>query len=128
MGDSISVYVVDGDDAVLDSLNALLMQEGFAVKLFSSADSLLEALNTDRAAESGFACVLLDLHLPGKGGRDLLEILAERDRRIPMIVMTGNTSNKARERALSAGALAFLEQPVDAEILIDAIKRCHQTE
>jgi FixJ family two-component response regulator len=60
--------------------------------------------------------------MPGKGGQELLEILVAREARIPVVVMTGNADEKSRARALGTGALAFLEKPVDADILIDTIR------
>ena len=124
--ETLSVYVVDDDDAVRDSLAALLEPEGFAVKLFSSADAFLKGLERSYPGEGGPACLLLDLHMPGKGGQELLEILVARKSSIPVVVMTGNADAKSRSRALGTGAVAFLEKPVDADILIDTIKASQQ--
>ncbi len=126
LNETLSVYVVDDDDAVRDSLAALLEPEGFAVTLFPSADAFLEGLGERHLRGSGPACLLLDLHMPGKGGQELLEILIARESRIPVVVMTGNADAKSRSRALNTGAMAFLEKPVDADILIDTIKASQQ--
>jgi two-component system response regulator FixJ len=126
LNETLSVYVIDDDDAVRDSLAALLEPEGFVVKLFSSADAFLEGLGKSHLEDGGPACLLLDLHMPGKGGQELLEILVARESRIPVVVMTGNADVKSRSRALGTGAVAFLEKPVDADILIDTIKASQQ--
>ena len=126
LNETISVYVVDDDDAVQDSLAALLEPEGFAVTLFPSADAFLEGLEARHPGDGGPVCLLLDLHMPGKGGQELLEILVARESGIPVVVMTGNADEKSRSRALGTGAMAFLEKPVDADVLIDTIKASRQ--
>ena len=122
INETLSIYVVDDDDAVRDSLAALLEPEGFVVTLFSSADAFLEGLDESSIRDDVPACLLLDLHMPKKGGQELLETLVARASRIPVIVMTGNADEKSRSRALGTGAMAFLEKPVDADILIDTIE------
>lgn len=119
--ETISIYVVDDDDAVRDSLVALLEPEGFVVKPFSSAEAFLDSLEEHHPGNGGQACLLLDLHMPGKGGQELLDTLARREVRIPTVVMTGKADEKSRARAFASGAAAFLEKPVDADVLIDAI-------
>jgi two-component system, LuxR family, response regulator FixJ len=120
--EALSIYVVDDDDAVRDSLAVLLEPEGFTVRQFSSVDSFLEVLEEDPPGDGGRACLLLDLHMPGKGGQELLDILGRRESRLPVVVMTGNTDEKTRAQALLKGAVAFLEKPVDADRLIDTLR------
>ncbi|MBT5459755.1 MAG: response regulator [Rhodospirillaceae bacterium] len=120
--EALSIYVVDDDDAVRDSLAVLLEPEGFTVRQFSSVDSFLEVLEEDPPGDGGRACLLLDLHMPGKGGQELLDILGRRESRLPVVVMTGNTDEKTRAQALLKGAVAFLEKPVDADRLIATLR------
>ncbi len=122
LNETLSVYVIDDDDAVRDSLEALLEPEGFVVKPYSSADEFLNDLEVNHPGDGGRRCLLLDLHMPGKGGQDLLNILVARDIRLSVVVMTGNADDKSRSLALRSGAAAFLEKPVDADVLIDAIR------
>ena len=122
VSERFSVYVVDDDDAVRDSLAALLEPEGFIVRPYASAEDFLNVLDTSLPEDSGHSCLLLDLHMPGKGGQELLEVLSTREFRMPVVVMTGNAYERTRAHALSQGAVAFLEKPVDAEILINTIK------
>lgn len=117
-----TVYVVDDDDAVCDSLVALLEPEGFTVTLFKSAEELLANLEELCSRMGDRACLLLDLHMPGKRGQELLETLAARNHPLPVVVMTGNADEKSKRRALENGAVAFLEKPVDADQLIETIR------
>ena len=118
----VSVYVVDDDEAVRDSLMALLEPEGFLIHAFSSVDEFLSELEENTPENAAGACVLLDLNMPGKGGIDLLATLAERDCGLPIVVLTGNIDEKTRLRALQSGAVAFLEKPVDADRLIETLR------
>ena len=122
INDEVSVYVVDDDDAVRDSLVALLEPEGFIVQTFSSVDDFLKELEQTPSEDGIAACLLLDLNMPGKDGFDLMTLLAERDRDLPIVVMTGNVGEKTKTRALQCGAIAFLEKPVDADRLIDTLR------
>lgn len=121
LNETFLVYVVDDDDAVRDSLAALLELEGFVVRLFSTADAFLEGLTARNPGDGGAVCLLLDLHMPGKGGRELLESPVARRNPIPVVVMTGNADRKSRSRALGTGAVAFIEKPVDADTLLHTI-------
>ena len=122
LNETLSVYVIDDDDTVRDSLAALLEPEGFGVTLFSSADDFLKDLEETHPGDGGLACLLLDLHMPGKGGQEFLNVLIARDFRMPIVVMTGNADEKSRSLALRSGAAAFLEKPVDADVLIETIR------
>lgn len=122
MHETLSVYVVDDDDAVRDSLVALLEPEGFVVQTFSSADGFLDDLRQNPSGNSGHACLLLDLNMPGKGGLDLLAILSERDCGLPVVVMTGNVDERTKRQAPQGGAVAFLEKPVDADHLTASLR------
>lgn len=120
------VYVVDDDDAVRDSLAALLEPEGFVVQLYSSPEAFLAELNMNNLRNGRHTCILLDLHMPVTGGQELLEILAIREDSMPVVVMTGNADEKSRSLALRSGAVAFLEKPFDADTLIDTIRSTTQ--
>ncbi len=81
------VFVIDDEDSVRDSLNALLNAVGHKTQSFATAAEFLDALaDTDPQRPR---CLLLDLQLPGMNGLDLLSELRSRDESIPTIVMTG---------------------------------------
>ena len=101
LNETLSVYVIDDDDAVRDSLAALLEPEGFAVTLFPSADAFLEGLGESHLRGSGPACLLLDLHMPGKGGQELLEILVARESRIPVARARKRLGSNPRSRRIA---------------------------
>jgi two-component system response regulator FixJ len=111
-----TVYVVDDDDAVRDSLKILLESFLLSVRDFGSAAAFLDGFES-----SGDDCLLLDLHLPAIGGFEILSILEKRGVFLPVIVLTGRGDEQAKARAFAAGAVAFLEKPVDEVQLMAAI-------
>lgn len=112
-----TIYVVDDDDAVRDSLKILLESYGLAVRDFGSVADFLNALPSN-----GAGCLVLDLHLPVMGGFDVMNMLAQRGICLPVIVITGRGDTQTKTRALETGAVAFLEKPVDDQSLIGAIQ------
>jgi two-component system response regulator FixJ len=112
-----TVHVIDDDEAVRDSLSALLESMGFAVATYGSAEAFLAA----PAASGG--CIVVDVRMPGMGGLELQEEVARRGSRIPVIVMTGHADVPLAVRAMKAGALDFVEKPFDETALVGAIRR-----
>jgi len=120
-----SIMVVDDDDAVRDSLAALLEPEGFFVRTYASVDAFLDDL--DRIPQGASpTCLLLDLHMPDRSGHELLSFLAGREYRLPIVVMTGNLNETSRQQAIERGATAVLEKPVDADLLIETLRAAEQ--
>ena len=91
---------------------------GFDATTWSSGDAFLRAL-----AQHPPDCVVLDLQMPGLSGFEVLGLLQMSDYPIPAIVITGHDADDAADRALAAGASAFLRKPVDSVLLIDEITR-----
>lgn len=110
------VHIVDDDEAVRDSTRALLESYGIEVRAYSSAGEFLAA-----GTVKSQGCVLLDLHMPGMGGLELLETLRYRGSKVPVIAITGRGDTGLRERAVRAGALTLLEKPVADERLLDSL-------
>ena len=111
-----TIYVVDDDDAVRDSLKILLESYQLSARDFGSVPEFLDGL---RPVDN--SCLVLDLHLPAMGGFDVMNTLARRRVPLPVIVITGRSDAQTRARALEAGAVAFLEKPVDDQVLMSAI-------
>jgi FixJ family two-component response regulator len=115
------IHIVDDDDAVRDSMRALLESLGFDVHDYSSA---VEFLNRGGTQSKG--CLLLDLHMPVMSGIDLLDHMQAEGVRLPTIVITGRGDPTLRDRALKSGAMALIDKPVSDEALLGAIGRALQ--
>ncbi len=113
-----NIYLVDDDDAVRASLHSLLsLQSDLVVRSFRSGDRFLE----DAAAlDSGV--LLLDFHMPGASGIDVLNALLETDsRKFASVILTGEGNVGLAVQAMKAGALDFIEKPYEAETLLGTI-------
>ncbi len=67
------------------------------------------------------ACVISDVQMPGTSGLDLPVLLARAGRRVPVIFVTAHDTPETRDRAQSAGAVAYFRKPVDDQALLDAV-------
>jgi FixJ family two-component response regulator len=110
---------VDDDDAVRDSLRTLLELQSFSVSTFENCQ---EFLNSD--FERAAACLVLDIHLPGMSGLDLMEVMKREKRTLPTVLITARYDSAIRDRARTLGAVALLEKPIDFNSLMAAIGRC----
>ncbi len=110
------IYIVDDDDSVRDSLSLLLNFRGFRTREFASAEDFLE---TWKSEWSG--CLLLDLRMTGMDGLALQQALTERGSRLPIVFLTGHGDIAHARAALKAGAVDFLEKPIDHEALFQSL-------
>ena len=117
-----TIYVIDDDDAVRDSLRMLLEAEGFLVVEFASGAEFLRAGRPDR-----HSCLLLDMHMPGLNGVELLERVRGDHPLMPVVVMTGRPGAEIAKAAASAGA-PLLEKPFRGRELLGAIERSLRTQ
>lgn len=109
-----TVYVVDDDEAVRDSLRWLLEGNGFRVTCFDSAEKFLGALTTVQSQRS---CLILDVRMPGMTGTELHEDLLGRGISIPLIFITGHGNVPMAVDSMKKGAVDFLEKPFnDAQL------------
>jgi FixJ family two-component response regulator len=107
------IFIVDDDGAVRESLRFLLDCVGLETREFASAEEFLDGRDADDTE-----CLILDVHMPGMSGLDLLEELRRRNDQVPVIVVTGRSNAVDTARALTAGAVAVLEKPFNpAEII-----------
>src|SRR6266568_1609310 len=111
------VYVVDDDEAVRDSLSALLDANGYTSRGFSSAQEFLAAAPTLRPG-----CVIADIRMPGMDGLEMQQRLIARALSFPLIVITGHGDVPLAVRAMKAGALDFIEKPFAAITILDSAK------
>jgi FixJ family two-component response regulator len=112
-----SVFIVDDDPAVLDSLVVLLRLQGFRTRAFPSAEAFLEAYAPDWNG-----CVVLDLRMPGKSGLELQHEMAQRNILLPVIMITAHGDISAARESFKSGAIDFLEKPLDNKQLVAAVE------
>jgi two-component system response regulator FixJ len=111
------ICIVDDDEPVADSLQALLETFGFNVQSYGSGSEFL-ADERHRAA----GCLLIDQHMPGTSGLDVVDNLRRRGIQIPTILISGRLDASIRERATRLGVRELLDKPVPAGRLIQAIR------
>lgn len=111
-----TVFLVDDDASVRDSLSLLLSLKGLRSQVFATAESFLE---TYRPEWRG--CLLTDLRMPGMSGLELQTTLRARSVDLPVVVLTAHGDVATTRAALKAGAVDFLEKPVDDDVLIDVL-------
>ncbi len=100
-----TIHVIDDDDAVRDSIRIMLEIEGFAVCSYPSGAAFLRKAQLDQTA-----CLLVDMHMPGMDGLDLLRQLRREGIHTPAVVMTARASEGLR-RALGPVGGVLLEKP-----------------
>ena len=113
---SPTVYVVDDDVSIRESLSSLIRAEGLAVEVFASP---LEFLSLERLKD--FSCVVLDVRMPGLDGLSLQDELTRRGWEVPIIFITGHGDVPDAVRAMKAGAIDFLKKPFEDFALLGAI-------
>ena len=112
-----TVFVVDDDQAMRNSLKWLIESVGVAVESFSSADEFLAQYQPGRAG-----CLVLDVRMPGMSGLELQEHFARNDIHIPIIIITGHGDVPMAVRAMKAGAIDFIDKPFNDELLLESIR------
>jgi len=111
------ISVVDDDHSVRESLARLIRSVGFGVQVFGSAEEFLSA-SQGRQAD----CLILDIRMPGMSGLELQRELSASNCGLPVIFITAHGSDEqACERALGAGAVAYLLKPLKEEEVLKAI-------
>jgi two-component system CheB/CheR fusion protein len=112
------VFVVDDDSGVRHAIRELLHQNGLGAEVYASSEAFLDAYRPD-----GPGCLLVDAVMPGIGGFELLEQIKGRGYRLPAIMITGHGDVHMAVRAMQAGAVDFLEKPVEGDELLESIGR-----
>ena len=113
-----AVFVVDDDTSVREALRGLLRSAGFAVETFGSAQEFLARPPSDLPA-----CLVLDVGLPDLSGLDLQQRMAQLNREMPIVFITGHGDVPTSVRAMKAGAIEFLTKPFGERQLLDAIRQ-----
>jgi FixJ family two-component response regulator len=110
------VYVVDDDRLMREMLSSLFRSIGLRVRLFESAQEILQS-----ELEDAPSCLVLDIRMPRLSGFDLQAELAKSNIRIPIIFLTGHGDVSTSVRAMKAGAVDFLTKPFHEQEMLDAV-------
>lgn len=116
-----TVFIVDDDAAVRDSLQMLIRSNNLAVRTFASASSFLAECT---AEQSG--CLVLDVRMPDIDGLELQQILERKHIRMPIIFVSGHGDVPMAVRAMKAGASEFLQKPFSDRELLQSIEAALQ--
>jgi len=114
----IEIFIVEDDDAVRDSLCWLAESADHPAIGFASAESFLEAFNPTSPG-----CIISDVRMPGMSGISLLTEITERDRLLPVIVITAHGDIQMAVEAMKEGAFDFIEKPFEEKALLEVIER-----
>ena len=112
-----TVFVVDDDPGVGDSISLLLRSVGLPAKIFLSANEFLEAYDPDKPG-----CLVLDVRMPGMSGLDLQDRLQEMESILPIIFVTAHGDVPMAVNAVKAGAVDFIQKPFRDQELLDKIQ------
>ncbi len=113
-----TIFVVDDDEAVRDSLRVLLEAAGHVVETYSSGVDFLGAVVARRRG-----CLVIDLDMPNLNGVEVLKAL-QRDRiALPAILITGRGDARMEADATRAGVVAIIDKPIRAELILETINR-----
>ncbi len=116
MSNETPIFVVDDDDAVRESLKALLETEGLSVETYASGQEFLDAYDPSRRG-----CLLLDVRMPDMTGLELQQKLAARPHELSIILITGHGDVPMAVNAMKAGAVDFIEKPYSDETILGSV-------
>lgn len=119
MVETPTIFVVDDDEVVRDSLKVLLETRQFAVRDFGSGPAFL----ADRGATGAPGCLVLDIHMPEMSGLELLRRLRDNGDQLPVILVTGRRDPSAQTQAQALGAVTLLDKPISHPALFAAIEQ-----
>jgi len=112
------VFLIDDDDGVRRSLDALLRANGLNVTAFASARDFLAQFDPDAAG-----CLVTDVRLPGMSGIELLQKIRSQNCHMPVIVITGHGDVPLAVAAMKGGAVDFIEKQFRDHVLLTAVRR-----
>jgi len=116
-----TVFIVDDDEAMRDSLTWLLEGNGYQVRSFSSAEQFLSAYDASQVS-----CLILDVRMPGMSGPELQERMIAENINIPIVFITGHGDVPMAVSTMKRGAIDFIEKPFDESELRALVERMLQ--
>ena len=118
VADTMTVFIIDDDASVRESIKDLVESVGLSAASFASAHAFLASERRDEPS-----CLVLDVRLPGISGLDLQHELRRAGIRIPIIFITGHADVPMTVKAMKSGAVEFLTKPFRDQDLLDVIQR-----
>ena len=112
-----TVFIVDDDSAVRDSLMLMIEQEDIQVETYCSGEEFLNAFQNTSPG-----CAILDIRMPGMDGIQLQQELNRRNIHLPIIFLTGHGDIPMSVKAIKAGAVDFLTKPVTRDNLLSSVR------
>lgn len=115
------IFIVDDDPAVRDALSVVFSLEGYHVTTFAEGGSFVAA-----ARARAPACILLDVHMPGRSGLEILKDLNAQHYPAPIFIISGQGDIPMAVDAIKNGALDFIEKPFDADTVVERVREAVQ--
>ncbi len=112
------VYVVDDDQAMVESLSWIIESVGLKVKTYTRAQDFLNEYDSTQ-----HGCLLLDVRMPGMSGPELQLRLNDQSAQLPIIFISGHGDVPLAVRVMKAGAVDFLTKPFNDQILLESINK-----
>ncbi len=116
-----TVFIVDDDASVRDSLSLMLSLKGYPTATFASAEDFLQAWQP-----TWRGCIVVDIRLDGMSGLELQQVLRTRAADLPVIVITAHGDVAAARQAFLSQAVDFIEKPFDGQQIVDAIEHARE--
>jgi FixJ family two-component response regulator len=113
------IAIVEDDESVCRQLEKLVRSEGMEADTFTSGEEFIHLI--EGSAWVHVDCVVLDVHMPKINGLEVQERLRRLGKTVPVVFMTADDQPGVREKALAAGAVAFLRKPFDPELFIKTL-------
>jgi two-component system, LuxR family, response regulator FixJ len=111
------IYIVDDDPSVLDALSVVFNLEGYQVSGYAEGASFLAAARAHTPA-----CIILDVHMPGRSGLDILKELNAQQYGAPIFIISGQGDIPMAVEAIKNGALDFIEKPFNARTVVTRVR------
>lgn len=119
----LTVFVIDDDASVRDSIALMLGLAGYRTAVFADAEAFQSAWSDDWSG-----CVIADVRLPGQSGVELLDAMRERGSVLPFVIITAHGDVATARAAFRSRAVDFLEKPFDNAQLYAAIESAFESE
>jgi len=111
------VFVIDDDESICKSLRRLIKSAGFYVRTFTSGNDFL-----NQECQNMRGCLLLDVRMPDISGLELQQRLNNSGCKMQIIFISAHEDAETRKKAFQAGAAAFLQKPVEDQLLLKTIR------